>query len=114
MLFTGCWVREAPTSRSGLLHCGASRLHLPPGEFSGVILLVRPGICRRRSPLSKTVCSSDERIDDARLDGSMTGIENDLESRFRPGAMQTPGICHRTNHVVQTLHAHSRKVSEPT
>jgi len=44
----------------------------------------------------------------------MTGVENDLESRFRPGAMQIPGIRHRTDNVVPTLHDHSRYVSHPT
>ena len=44
----------------------------------------------------------------------MTGVENDLKSRFRPGAMQIPGIGHRTNNVVPTLHDHSRYVSNPT
>jgi hypothetical protein len=63
--------------------------------------------------LSKTIGSSDERIDVARLEGRMTGVGNDLESRFRPGAMQIPGIRHRTNNVVPTLDDHSRQVSNP-
>ena len=41
----------------------------------------------------------------------MPGVENDLESRFRPGAMQIPGIRHRTNNVVPTLHDYARYVS---
>ena len=44
----------------------------------------------------------------------MTGVGNDLSSRFRPGAMQIPGIRHGTDNVVPTLHDHSRYFSNPT
>ena len=43
----------------------------------------------------------------------MAGVGNDFESRFRPGAMQIPGIRQRTNNVVPALHDHSRYFSNP-
>src|ERR1044072_9721194 len=37
----------------------------------------------------------------------MAGIGDDLQVRFRPGAMKVPGANHRTDDVVTALHDHA-------